>query len=398
MKKASNMFDIVIIGGGPAGLAFSLSLAQMDLRVCVLEKERAAILENPPSDGREIAHTHASIDTLKALGVLSHVPKREIIPIGEAKVLDGSSSTYFLNFKPGGVKRDALGYIISNNLVRKAAYAEVKKHKNITLIAGAEVQSVRTDEVRGEVTLSDGRRFEAPLVVAADGRFSPSRRRMGIPVTMRDFGRTIIVARLEHEKPHGGIAYECFNYERTLAMLPLAGRVSSAVITLPTPEVDAVMSQSPAAFSKDVEARFEGRLGRMKLQGKRHAYPLVGVYANRFVVQRFALLGDAAVGMHPVTAHGFNFGLKGQAVLAEQIREALAVGLDIGSPSVLDAYNRRHRAATLPLYHGTNTLVGLFTDEHSGAKIMRRMMLHLGNNVRPFKSFVTRYLADAKSA
>ncbi len=206
------------------------------------------------------------------------------------------------------------------------------------------------------------------------------------------------MARLKHEKPHYGIAFECFNYARTLAMLPLAGKSASAVITLPTSDVERVMSMSADDFSRDVEERFEERLGRMTLDGERHAYPLVSVYANSFVSQRFALLGDAAVGMHPVTAHGFNFGLKGQGILADQIVNATSLGLDVGSDLVLGEYNRLHRAATWPLYHGTNLLVSLFTDERPRAKRLRQAVLHLGNSVRPFKNFVTRYLADAKRA
>ena len=398
MKSTHKSFDIVVIGGGPAGLVFASSVAQSGMRVCVLEKEPESILKNPAPDGREIALTHASVDMLTKLGVFKHIPAKAVSPIAEAKVIDGSSQTYFLNFSPSRVKRSALGFIVSNHLIRQAAYIRAHKDKNITLIAGADVSALSTGDACGEVVLADGRTFQAPLIVAADGRFSVSRKRMGIAVSSKDFGRTIIVSRLQHEKPHHGIAFECFNYQRTLAMLPLPGNVASAVITLPTAEVDKVMAMSAADFSRDVETRFEGRLGAMKLDGKRHAYPLVAVYANSFVAKRFALLGDAAVGMHPVTAHGFNFGLKGQSILSEHIVKAASLGLDIGSGLVLSEYNRLHRAATFSLYHATNLLVGLFTDERPRAKKLRQAVLHLGNSVRPFKSFVTHYLADAKRA
>ncbi len=169
MEKSENSFDVVIIGGGPTGLAFAVNLAQHNTRVCVIEKEPQAVLKSPAADGREIALTHASIDQLKKLGIFEHIPANEITPIAEAKVIDGSSQTYFLNFSPDRVKRAALGFIVSNNLIRKAAYTVAYAHPYINLVAGVEVAAVTTHEAHGDVKLSDGRVFRAPLIVAADG-------------------------------------------------------------------------------------------------------------------------------------------------------------------------------------------------------------------------------------
>ena len=151
----------------------------------------------------------------------------------------------------------------------------------------------------------------ASLVVAADSRFSEIRRKMGIPASMLDFGRVAIVCRMKHRESNQATAWECFHYGQTLAVLPLSEYESSIVITVPTDKADHFMTQPVSAFNQDVEQQFGGKLGAMDLNGERFAYPLVAVWANRFVGPRFAVIGDAAVGMHPVTAHGFNLGLRG---------------------------------------------------------------------------------------
>ena len=146
-------------------------------------------------------------------------------------------------------------------------------------------------------------------------------------------------------------------------------------------------AQAPAAF------------GRITAAGPRHHYPLVGVYAHRFSGPRFAPVGDAAVGMHPVTAHGYNFGLYGVEVLARELAAARAAARDIGHADVLSRYADLHRRATLPTYLGTNALVKLFTDEHAPAKVARRVLLSAAERLPPFstavKAAITRQLTGA---
>ena len=396
-KTKTTSYDLIIIGGGPAGLAFAASLKDLQLRIAVIEKSPVAVLADPPPDGREIALTHTSIAIMDQLGMLKRLSVKDRAPIKKAKVMDGTSF-YTLIFDARAAKKDALGYLVSNHLIRKAAYDVIKGQKNLDLITGVEVSAVKADETRSVVTLSNGQKLQAPLTVAADGRFSGSRRMMGIPTAMRDFGRTVIVCRFKHEKPHDETAYECFHYGRTLAVLPLAGKVSSAVITLSSKEAPAVLAMPDDEFNADLTARFGDHLGTMQVMGKRHAYPLVATYADTFAAERFALIGDAAVGMHPVTAHGYNFGLFGGDALAQAICEAMDLGLDIGSPILLNKFNRTHRQATMPLYHGTNLLVSLFTDERPIMKLARSAVLRAGNWLLPFKKLVTNHLTTTTFA
>jgi 2-polyprenyl-6-methoxyphenol hydroxylase-like FAD-dependent oxidoreductase len=136
----------------------------------------------------------------------------------------------------------------------------------------------------------------------------------------------------------------------------------------------------------------------MKLVSERFPYPLVAVYADKFISTRFALIGDAAVGMHPVTAHGFNLGLRGQDTLAKEIESALKRGNDIGSATVLENYQTKHRRVTHPLYLATNGIVRLYNNNDMlSARMMRKTLLRLGNNIWPIKRAIMNQLTALKN-
>ena len=277
-------------------------------------------------------------------------------------------------------------------MIRKALYEEVETVSNVKLISDITVTSVSTDCEEASVCLSNGETIEAALIVAADSRFSESRRKAGISATMRDFGQIVMVCRMEHEKPHRDIAYECFHYGRTLAVLPLTGNQSSIVITAPTDRCNEILNMSVDEFSDNISHQFKHHLGKMKLVSERYPYPLVAVHADKFASTRIALIGDTAVGMHPVTAHGFNLGLRGQETLAKEIKSALKRGFDIGSSTVLKNYQSKHRRVTYPLYLATNGIVRLYSNDKLSARIIRKTMLRLGNNIWPIKRAILNQL------
>jgi ubiquinone biosynthesis UbiH/UbiF/VisC/COQ6 family hydroxylase len=386
-------YDILVVGAGPAGLSFARSLKDSGLNILVIEKASLNDLRNPAPDGREIALTHLSVKLMKELGAWAHIPVESISPIREAKVLNGNSS-YFLDFNSKNVSGDALGYLVPNYLIRKSLFEEVESLSNVEIITETVVESLSTDDQSGTVKLSNGETREATLIVAADSRFSATRREMGISSSMTDFAKTAIVCRMEHDQPHEQIAYECFHYGRTLAILPMAGNLSSIVITVHNELAEQIVNMSEEAFNADIKERFGNQLGEMRLVGERHTYPLIAVHANKFFANRFALIGDASVGMHPVTAHGFNLGLRGQATLAREIMRAANKDQDIGTRRVLAKYERQHMLVTKPMYWGTNGIVGLFTDERPPVKALRSLALRIANNLPPIKRIIKNRLTE----
>jgi ubiquinone biosynthesis UbiH/UbiF/VisC/COQ6 family hydroxylase len=387
--------DVAIIGAGPAGLCFAKSLAETGLKIVVLERQTETSLSSPAFDGREIALTHHSAKLMRELGLWAHIEPQAISPLRDARVFNGSSP-FSLNIGHRDTKQTELGYLISNHLIRKAAYEAVKQSPAIALKTEVQVSNIQTNSNSAEITLNDGEVIQAKLLIGADSRFSETRRAMGIAADMHDFGKTMMVCVMEHPVSHEHTAWEWFDYGQTLALLPMNGSRSSVVITLAPDEMNRLMKMHEDDFNREVSARFKHRLGAMRLISTRHAYPLVTVYSKRLIGERFALVGDAAVGMHPVTAHGFNFGLKGIATLSAEIKVAIASDKDIASHSLLLRYEQAHRRDTRPLFIATHAIAKIYGSNSPPARLLRAGALRIGNRITPFKRVVAGFLADAR--
>jgi ubiquinone biosynthesis UbiH/UbiF/VisC/COQ6 family hydroxylase len=395
--------DIAIIGSGPAGLSFALSLAKSGLKIVLVDQQPLESIAKPQLDGRDIAMTHLSKTILTELGVWQRFPEEAVHPIKEAKVINGQLEsnqhtflkTPALHFERTDDAAAPLGYLVANFQIRQALYDEVMEYDNIEIITEQQVEYVKTFANRGVVETNDFI-VNASLVVSADSRFSTTRRMMGLSAKMKDFGKVMIVCNMKHTQSHENTAQECFQYGRTCAILPLGEGYSSIVITVPASEAKRLTDLSAEEFNTQAHAMLDGRLGEMELITERHSYPLVGVISDRFIGNRFALIGDAAVGMHPVTAHGYNLGLRSADTLAEQIIKAQQSNKDIASRWVLYSYEVRHQLLSKPLYEATNAIVDLYTNDKPLAKLARKAAIHVGNQFMPFKHAVTNRLTQIR--
>ena len=388
-------FDVVIVGAGPVGLSFAKALSNTSLNIAIIDRQTSASLATPSEDGREIALTHLSKKILTRFGIWQEIDQNEISLIKEAKVINGASP-YSLHFNHQDTSENTLGHLIPNRLIRAAAYKVAKENKDTKIVTNVGVDSFNIDTNRVEVKLSNKEVIHSSLMIAADGRLSSARRSMGIPSEVKDFGKTVIVCKMEHEKPHKNVAYECFHYGRTLAVLPMIGNFSSIVITISSDQADSILTMEDQAFNQDIQSRFNSRLGKMMIAGDKYSYPLFASHASHFHANRFALIGDASVGMHPVTAHGFNLGLRGSETLATVIEEALSNKDDFTSDEILNKYNQKHQRSTRPLYYGTNLLVDLYNSEKLSAKVLRRLALRFGNNFWPVKRLIMGQLTEVQ--
>jgi len=383
--------QVLIVGAGPAGLALSVALSQSGLACTVLEQAPLSSVANPAEDGRDIALTHRSRRILEALGIWQHMPADDIAPLRQAHVRNGESP-WVLPFDARQDGHEALGWLVPNHRIREACWRAASQAPGVSLRGDARVVSFERDALGATVRLADGQPWRAPLVVAADSRFSTLRRMAGIGARSLDFGRVAIVCRMRHTLDHHGIAHECFRYGNTLAILPMAGHQCSAVLTVRSQDAAEWLAMDEATFSTRIAAQFDNALGTMRLDAPRHSYPLVAVYAQRFADPRFALIGDAAVGMHPVTAHGYNFGLYGIESLARELTRARQLGRDLGELRTLNRFADEHRRLTLPIYLGTNAIVQLFTTEHLAAKLVRGAVLRVASKLPPLRTAITRQL------
>ncbi|MFA0811906.1 5-demethoxyubiquinol-8 5-hydroxylase UbiM [Microbulbifer epialgicus] len=383
--------DVAIVGGGPAGLALAAMLARRDCRVTLLERQGEEGLVNPEDDGREIALTHKSVRILESLGAWQRLRGDEIGVLQSAQVVDGNSPSS-LNFDTHG--RGPLGFIVPNAAIRRVLFEVVSEGSgDIQLRSDCTVIATKADGSRRLLSIDGKDDLGAALVVAADSRFSEVRRMAGIGADMRDFGRVAVVGRVRTEQEHGGIARECFRYGSTLALLPLAEpNISSAVVTVPASRAEEMMRFSDAGFAAHVQRESAATLGSIESCSKRHKYPLVAVYAHQFFSERFALIGDAAVGMHPVTAHGFNLGLAGADTLARQLGGTARLYQPARLRRALSRYQVQHRLESHPIYTGTNRVVDLFTDDRLPAKLLRKAVLRVSEHLPPVRRAIVHQL------
>ena len=387
--------DILVIGAGPAGLSLGGVLARQGLAVCIVDPATREALAQPKDDGREIALTQLSRQLLEDWGQWPLLGSDEFARLREAQVFDGESTEPMRVTAPQGAA--ALGWMASNHALRRVAFDVAAAQDGIDWRLGRKVVEVTNEAEHACVRLDDGTTCRARLVVAADSRFSGSRRGAGIAARHRDFGRSMLVCRMRLEKPQPGVAWEWLAYGQTLALLPLQHDLASVVVTLPPAEIARLQSLSPAAFNDAVAHRYAHRLGAMTLVGERHAYPLVGVSPQRIVAERFACVGDAAIGMHPITAHGYNLGLRGIALLADRIVLAQRRGSDFAGNDTLAAYERDLRAIAQPLYLATLSVVHLYGDDRPLMRFVRRALLRVAQHAAPFRQLLASALAGREA-
>ncbi len=377
----------IVIGAGPSGLSTACALAQHGVEVVVIDTQTHDLLDDPKMDGRDIAMTHMSKSILLHWGVWQRFESANVFPLMNAKV-STEGFPHILQFERRDHSGEPLGFLVANNQIRKALYQQACEYDNIHFELGRAVTHAETSATAVSVSLECGNTFSAQLLIAADSRFSAVRRMMGIGASMTDYGRVMVVCNMRHTKSHGHTARESFLHGKTCATLPLGEGISSVVITVPARISHQLTHLSDEQFNCEATKLCGDNLGAMTLIGERFNYPLVGAYSNRFIGERFALVGDAAVGMHPVTAHGYNLAVRSADTLATCVQSAIRHGGDIGAASGLRRYELRHQFLAKPIYNGTNAVVSLFTNDHPVAKVARRAALLAGDYLPGFKRLV----------
>jgi len=390
MKRA----DVLISGGGMVGLPLGLALAQGGLKTVIADAAPPAKVLEPNFDGRVSALAYASVRMLRALGVWEGLaPNAQ--PIREILVTDGQvgkpASPFSLHFDADEVGAEALGHIAENRHIRAALYKTVEASPNLELMAPATVTSVRMEAGGAVARLKDGEEISAALVIAADGRDSALRTQMGMQVIGWSYPQTGIVATVEHEKPHNGVAYEHFLPSGPFAILPMTGNRSSLVWTEAKSKAPGLLALDEEKFNAELAQRFGAHLGKTKAAGPRWSYPLSFHIARDFVRTRFALAGDCAHGIHPIAGQGLNLGLKDAAALAEVLLDAGRLGRDIGALDTLKRYERWRRFDSFALAASTDALNRLFSNDIAPLRHLRDLGLGIVDSIAPARRFFMRH-------
>lgn len=388
--------DVILSGGGLVGQTLALALDQAGVSVTVIDASKPAETLAPAFDGRGFAIAFASYRMWRALGLgdqLDQVAQ----PIEQIMVTDGKlgrgPSLLHLHFDRAEMRDtdEPLGLMLEARHVRLALDGAVKARPSISMIQPMSVSAIARDAAGATVTLADGRKLRAPLLVGADGRRSFVRGAVGIRTIGWDYPVTAIVATIQHDKPHDAVAHEFFLPNGPFAILPLKGNRSNIVWAEPRAAADAVLKMDEPDFLAELGKRFGSFLGALSLEGPRFGYPLSLQLAERMIDQRVCLAGDSAHGIHPLAGQGLNLGLKDCAALAECIADGLALGLDPGDVSILERYQRWRRFDNITMALGMEFFDKMFSNDIAPLRAARTLGLAAVNAVGPARRFFMKY-------
>jgi 2-octaprenyl-6-methoxyphenol hydroxylase len=386
--------SIVIGGGAFAGLALALALRQglgEDVAIVVADP---ALAVRPSRDPRATAIVAACRRLLQAIGAWSEV-SADAQPILDMVITDSklhdATRPVFLTFAGQVEPGEPFAHMVENRFLIDAL-AKRAEARGVALKATAVASyDQRPDGI--DVTLADGSRIEANLLVAADGARSKLRERAGIATHGWDYDQSGIVVTVGHERDHGGRAEEHFLPAGPFAILPLKGKRSSLVWTEKRGPAARIVALGEDEFHGELEQRFGLHLGEIKPLDRPRAFPLSYFVARSFIGDRLALVGDAAHVIHPIAGQGLNMGLKDVAALAEVVVDAARLGMDFGQAEVLERYQRWRRFDTMAMGVATNSLNFLFSNDLALLRTVRDIGLGLVDRVPPLKEMFIRQAA-----
>lgn len=364
-------FDVAIVGGGMTGLALACALGTDGIETVVVDRIPADAPPSRNADPRVTAVALGSARFLRAVGAFDAMEAAGE-PILDIEVRE-KGSPFAVHYDHSQVGAEPMGWIVENAVIREALLARARALPSVQLWMPATYTDVATDRDGAALTLADGRRVRAGLLVAADGKFSQLRERLGIHAACKDYGQDGIVATLAHSRPHQGLASEHFFPDGPFAVLPMPRDRSSIVWALERELAREVAALPAAAFVAEVADRVGERLGDIELASPVRTFPLVLSTVERFTATRAALVGDAAHGIHPIAGQGWNLALRDVAALAEITADRAALGLDLGAAEALDAYARWRGLDTTALVAITDGINRLFANDLTPLRVARNL-------------------------
>ena len=380
------MFDVLIVGGGLAGLSLACALRDTRLKIALLES-------SPPQpsagwDARVYAISPANAEFLQAIGVWKHLDGERISPIAAMKIVGDSGAKLDFSAYETGVAE--LGWVLESSLMACELWENVKRQANLTLLCPAAPNAIKMGEKSVELSMAEGQSLSTKLLVGADGGDSWVRGATGLQATATPYGEMGLVANFESEHPHRGIARQWFRDDGVLAWLPLPGNRISVVWSTPDVHAGELLALPAEALALRVASAGGDALGSLKLLTPASAFPLRLLRVPQTIGSRVALLGDAAHGIHPLSGHGINLGYQDAKALAALLA-ATPEWQDVGSERLLQRYQRARREETLLVQYTTHTIRRLFRETLPGMRPLRNLGLGLTNTLPVVKNALVRY-------
>ncbi len=397
ITKCNHMksFDCVIVGGGMVGAASALSLAQLGLKVAIIERYQPNTFDSAqPLDLRVSAISLASEHLLTQLDAWRQIKQWRLSPYKRLGVWENQAS--YTEFNSDDIKQSHLGHIIENRLIQLSLWQQIEQYPSITMFCPASLVSFTQHENDVKLTLTEPSsnkeedkliNITAKLLIAADGANSQVRKLANIGITGWDYQQSAMLINVETQMSQQDITWQQFFETGPVALLPLPGEsdlggYASLVWYHKKHEIKRLAELSNIQLQEEVSQCFPKRLGKIKVIDK-GAFPLTRRHANTYQKGRVLLLGDSAHTINPMAGQGVNLGFKDVKALQTVIATAIANRECWHQVEVLSKYERMRRKDNLLMMSTMDALYTTFSHPSSAVQLMRNVGLTMANKV-PF--------------
>jgi 2-octaprenyl-6-methoxyphenol hydroxylase len=378
-------FDVAVVGGGPAGLAAALALAQAGISTVLVARPA------PYADNRTTALLGSSVDFLDGLGVWQSCHDKAAA-LQTMRLVDDTGRLIRapeVRFTAGEIGLEVFGYNIENRTLVGALEQRAAACPGLTRIAD-DAEAVSPDADVVTITTTSGQSVTAGLVVGADGRHSLCREAAGIAISRRELGQIALTFNISHTRPHHNASTEFHTPHGPCVFVPLPGDRSSIVWVAAPKEAERMFTLDDEALSAAVEKQSHSMLGRVHVGPGRHMFPLAIERPHRYADRRIALVGEAAHVVPPIGAQGLNLGLRDAMDIATIVGKAKAAGEDTGAPPVLSRYGAARRADILSRTFAIDIANRSLLSDFLAVQSLRAAGMHMIGSIGPLRRLAMR--------
>ncbi len=373
------------------GLTLACALGRQDFKIAVVEAYQPEDIDlNDDYELRVSAISKSSQQILKNVNAWQGMLDRRACAYQKMHVWDATGDGS-IHFDAADLGLDSIGHIIENKVIQYSLLQQCLSLPNVDWLCPQKINEIVFSADLQQVTLNDGEKITAKLIVGADGANSKVREAAAIEINASAYEQKAVVAVVKSNLHHKDTAWQRFLPTGPLAFLPLSDGSCSIVWSAQNNRADELIEMDEKSFIAELQSEFENTLGKIEKVSRRAAFPLLRRHAQQYVKSGLALVGDAAHTIHPLAGQGVNLGLLDAAALAETIFQARAKGKNIASLSTLRKYERWRRADNSLMMYSMSGFKNLFSNEQAELSLVRNAGLNIVNSLGPVKNKLMRH-------